>query len=101
MFNVVVIPSIIGIGIDGVVHMHHRYRREGPGSMLLVVRYTGAAILLASLTTAVGFGSSLVSSHQGLKSMGTLALLGILATYLSSVLLYPALMVLLEKPTPR
>jgi predicted RND superfamily exporter protein len=97
MFNMVVIPSIIGIGIDNAVHIYHRYRREGPGSVLAVVRKTGAAVSLASITTAVGFGSSLISHHAGLRSLGLLAVIGIGSTLLSAVVFFPALLVLLEK----
>ena len=97
MFNVIVLPSVVGIGIDNAVHIYHRYQDEGPGSLLLVVRRTGVAALLASLTTAVGFGSSLVSHHLGLQSLGMLAILGICATFLSAVVFFPCLLSLLER----
>lgn len=70
MFNMVVVPSVLGIGIDNAVHIYHRYRSEAPGSIRLVVRQTGMAATLASVTTAVGFGSSLISDHVGLRSLG-------------------------------
>lgn len=97
LFNIIVLPCVIGIGIDNVVHLYHRYRREGPGSVSFVVRRTGAAALLTSLTTCVGFGSSLISSHLGLRSMGTLAILAISATMLSSLVLFPCVLVVLER----
>jgi uncharacterized protein len=96
MFNLIVLPSLIGIGIDNAVHIFHRYREEGVGSLALVVRRTGAAAALASLTTAVGFGSSLVSHHVGLRSMGWLAILGIACTFVAATLFFPAFLSLRE-----
>ena len=42
--SIMVVPLIIGIGIDDGVHILHRYRLEGAGSMPLVLRTTGRAI---------------------------------------------------------
>ncbi len=97
MFNLIVLPSLIGIGVDNAVHIWHRYREEGPGSLELVLRRTGAAAALASVTTAVGFGSSLLSHHVGLRTMGWLAILGIACTFVSATLFFPALLSLLER----
>ncbi len=96
MFNIVVVPSVIGIGVDNAVHIFHRYRAEGAGSIRLVVRYTGAAALLASLTTGVGFGSSIVSHNQGLKSLGSLAVIGIVATFAAAVVFFPCFLSIIE-----
>lgn len=96
MFNMIVIPSVIGIGIDASVHFYHRYRTEGPGSSMFVLRHTGVAVFLASATTAIGFGSSLVCQHRGLQSLGTAAIAGIGATFVAAVLFFPAFLTLLE-----
>jgi predicted RND superfamily exporter protein len=97
MFNLVVLPSIVGIGVDNAVHFYHRYRAEKSESLLSVVRRVGAAALLCSLTTAVGFGSSLISFNVGLQSLGALAVLGIAATFLSDIVFFPCLIRLLER----
>jgi predicted RND superfamily exporter protein len=97
MFNLIVIPSVIGIGIDNALHIYHRYLERGPGSLRFVLRHTGAAALLASLTTGVGFGSSLVSHHLGLRCLGTLAIIGISFTLISATVFFPALLALLER----
>jgi predicted RND superfamily exporter protein len=101
MFNLIVIPAAIGIGIDDMVHLLSRYGEEGRGSVLRVVRTTGVAVLLTSLTTAVGFGSALVARHAGLRSLGTTALIAIGFTLLSALVLLPSLLVLGERLTRR
>jgi predicted RND superfamily exporter protein len=96
MFNLIVIPCMIGIGIDDLVHIYHRYLGKGPGSAGWVLRRTGAAALLASMTTAAGFGSSLIAHHPGLRSLGSMALVGIACAFVYAVVLLPCLLTLLE-----
>jgi uncharacterized protein len=96
MFNMVVIPSVIGIGIDNAVHILHRYREEGPGSILFVLRNTGAAAFLASATTAIGFGTTIVAHNLGLKSLGYTAMIGIGSTFVAAVFFLPCILSVLE-----
>ncbi|MBN2802469.1 MAG: MMPL family transporter [Deltaproteobacteria bacterium] len=97
MFNMIVFPSVIGIGIDNAVHILHRYKLEGKGSILFVLKNTGIAALLASFTTAVGFGSSMIAHNLGLKSMGVMAVIGITSTLFAAILVLPSILTLLEK----
>jgi uncharacterized protein len=97
MFNMIVLPSIIGIGIDNSVHIYHRYKSEGRGSVRLVIRTTGMATLLASVTTGIGFGSALIAHNVGLKSLGLLATIGISCTFAAAVLFFPCMLSLLER----
>jgi len=101
LFNIIMVPSIIGIGIDNSVHIYHRYRLEGEGSVLKVLRLTGMGTFLASLTTALGFGSALVSHHLGLRTMGMMAVSGIGATFVTATIFFPCLLVLIEKARER
>ncbi len=100
MFNLIVLPTVLGIGIDNLVHLVHRYERCGPGSMSFVWRRTGLSVLLSSLTTAIGFGAMLVAHHAGLRSLGTLALIAIGATLLAAALYLPALLVAIDRVAP-
>jgi hypothetical protein len=97
LFNIIVVPSIIGIGIDNSVHIYHRALSERFASVLRVMAGTGVAALLASLTTAVGFGSSLVSHHTGLRSLGILAVTGIAVTFVAATVFFPCLLALLAR----
>ncbi len=96
-FNVFVSTMVIGIGVDYGVHMIHRYREEqNSGSLLEGLEETGKAIILAALSTSVGFGSMSLSHYPGLRSMGLVAIIGALATAVVAVTLLPALMGLRE-----
>ena len=97
LFNIVVLPSVIGIGVDNGVHIFHRYREEGPGSLYFVLRRTGLAITMTTLTTIVGYSGLIMAHHPGLNSIGKLAVLGLTATYVAAVVVLPALLELFHK----
>ncbi len=101
LFNIVVIPSVIGIGVDNGVHIFHRYSEEGQGSLMHVLRNTGVAILMTTLTTMVGYSGLTVAHHPGLNSIGKLALVGIGLTFLTAVVVLPALLQFAEERTSR
>ena len=97
MFNMIVLPSVVGIGVDNAVHIFHRYVSEGKGSLKLVVRTTGVAALLASVTTGIGFGACIISHNVGLQTLGIMAIVGISATFLSATLFFPCFLSLIER----
>lgn len=90
--NLVAVPIVLGVGIDAGVHMVHRYRLEGHDGMVTVVAHTGRAILIASLTTMVGFGSLALATHRGMASLGLLLLLGVGACTVAALGLLPNLL---------
>ena len=91
--NLVAVPLIIGVGIDNGVHVIHRVRLEGREGMAVVLRHTGRAILIASLTTMIGFGSLSLASHRGLASLGVVLFLGVGSCLLTSTIVLPNLLV--------
>jgi len=95
-YNLVVLPAIIGIGNDAGAHIVHRYREEGPGSLVRVLRSTGEHVSMGALTTMVGFSGLLLSFHPGLNTIGALALTGIGTTLLAALLFLPSLIQVLE-----
>ncbi|MBM4388531.1 MAG: MMPL family transporter, partial [Deltaproteobacteria bacterium] len=60
LFNMVVLPTMIGIGVDNGLHIYHRYKEEGAGSIAFVLKHTGPPIFMASLTTVIGFTGVLI-----------------------------------------
>jgi len=95
-FNLVVLPAMIGIGNDVGVHLTHRYRESGKGSILRVLRSTGEHCTVGSLTTMIGFFGLLFSFHPGLRSIGQLAVVGVITTLLAALFFLPALVQFLE-----
>jgi hypothetical protein len=95
--NAVVLPNLLAIAVDNSVHLYHRYEEEGPGSLGHVVRHTGLAAVVATLSNAAGYGALLISHHAGLKSIGQIALLGVMCTFLGTTVFFPAMLALLER----
>lgn len=90
--NVVGVPLIAGVAIDGGVHLLHRYRESG--DLEEAVLGTGAAVMLSSLTTMVGFGSLAFASHRGYQSLGLILFVGVGASLVVTMFVLPALLCL-------
>ena len=76
---------ILGVGIDNGVHLLHRCRHDRASGVVGALSHTGRAIILFSATTMVGFVGLSVAGHQGLQSIGNLAILGITTCMLVSL----------------
>lgn len=88
--NMIVLPLILGIGIDDGVHVVHDFRRShGP---YRISASTASAVLITSLTTMVGFGSLMIASHQGLQSLGRVLTIGVSCCLFTSLVMLPALL---------
>lgn len=88
--NMIVLPLILGIGIDDGVHVVHDFRRQrGPYRMSAS---TAGAVLITSLTTMVGFGSMMIASHRGLQSLGRVLTIGVTCCLFTSLIMLPALL---------
>jgi hypothetical protein len=91
--NLFVVTMILGIGVDYGIHVIHRYLevRAGDGAGVVdAVEETARGVLLAALTTVVGFGSLVTSHYPGLVSMGLVSILGTFATALVAITVVPA-----------
>ncbi len=95
-YNLVVLPTVLGVGADGGVHLSHRYQEEGKGSIRKILRSTGEHITMGAVTNAIGFGGLITSNHPGLRSIGVLAVLGIGMTLASTLIFFPALIQVAE-----
>ncbi|SHH44629.1 efflux RND transporter permease subunit [Thermosipho atlanticus] len=81
--NIIALPLIIGIGVDDGIHLIHRYRKER--NMKNALTSTGKAITMTTLTTAVAFGSFVLSKYRGFIGFGILLLLGVIFSYLITI----------------
>ncbi|PWN06537.1 efflux RND transporter permease subunit [Rhodohalobacter mucosus] len=98
-YNIVVMPTLLGIGDDSGIHLVHRYLEEGRGSILKVVRSTGEHVTVSALTTMLGFAGLLFSSHPGMRTIGELAVTGIGLLLLASLVVLPSALQVLEAIT--
>ena len=89
--NMIVLPLILGIGVDDGLHIVHDFHARGDRRFRISTNTT-LAVLLTSLTTMVGFGSMGIADHRGLQSLGIVLLLGVGLCLLNSWFTLPALL---------
>ena len=96
--NVLVLPLILGVGVDSAIHLVHRHRFAGGPELQgatpevdVLSTSTAHAVLFSALTTMGSFGSLALSTHPGLASLGQLLLIGVTYTLVCNLVLLPAL----------
>jgi hopanoid biosynthesis associated RND transporter like protein HpnN len=94
--NVVVLPLLLGVGVDSGIHLVRR-TRAGDSEESLPQTTTGA-VFYSALTTIVGFGSLAFSDHLGIASMGILLVNGMVLVLAANLVFLPALLRLVIKP---
>ena len=86
--NLIVLPLVLGIGVDDGVHVVHDFRLQR--GQYHMSTSTISAIVLTSLTSMAGFGSLLVASHHGLYSVGLVMVIGVASCLFVSLVPLPA-----------
>ena len=94
--NLIVLPLVLGIGVDDGVHVVHDYRLQEAG-MYRTSSSTMNAIVLTSFTSMIGFGSMMVAAHRGLYSVGLVLVVGVGSCLVVSLVLMPALLTLISR----
>jgi predicted RND superfamily exporter protein len=94
--NVIVLPLILGIGVDSGIHLVHRHRSGLQGATDLLSTSTARAVLFSALTTLVSFGTLAFSNHLGISSLAKLLCIGIFLMLLSNVIVLPAILAWLD-----
>lgn len=88
--NVIVLPLIIGLGVDSGIHIALR-RRMVASTAAFYQTSTPRAVLFSGLTTIAAFATLGLSEHRGTASMGQMLAIAIALTLASTLLLTPAL----------
>jgi len=98
--NIIVLPLLLGLGVDSGIHLVMRARDEASGKIAskndggaaLLHTSTPRAVLFSALTTAGSFGALATSGHRGTASMGLFLTIAIGMTLLCMLVVLPAMM---------
>ncbi len=92
--NIIVLPILLGFGVSHGLYLLHRFL-EGTSPMV-ALRSVGAAVASSTLTTVAGFGAMIWADHNGLKTVGLLAVIGLVMTLLVSFTVLAAVLQILH-----
>ena len=98
--NVFGLPLILGAAAEYGLNIVLRYMEGREHGGPLVARSTVMGVLVAGLTTMVGFGSLLLAHHRGIYGMGLLLTLGTAASLIASLIVLPVLLRFWEPAPP-
>lgn len=103
-----IIPILlIGLGVDYAIHLNSRYREEVSGGETVgegvntSLTTVGIALVLATVTTFVGFMTNLTNPLPALRDFGILASVGIVAAFLVLMTFVLAIRFLLDRRAER
>jgi len=91
LFNVIMIPALLGMGVDNGVHMFTRWK-EYHGHTMSAASELFIPLFLCTFTTMLGYAGMIIAAHPGLRSIGTLAVLGMMMLWFTSVVILPAML---------
>lgn len=97
--NMIALPLIVGVGVDNGVHVVHDWRARRGSGPYRVEPGVARGILVAGLTTVIGFGALMISEHRGLAGLGAILALGVSGSLGTALLLLPWLLSLLGSVT--
>jgi predicted RND superfamily exporter protein len=91
MANILMVPLVLGLGVDTGIHIVHRHRQAQAGveAMDPAIR---RAVMISGLTTIGTFCSLSLSPHQGAASIGLLLTIAIGLLLIISLVLMPILL---------
>jgi predicted RND superfamily exporter protein len=92
--NIIILPILLGFGVSHGLYLLHRFL-EGT-SPVVALRSVGAAVASSTLTAIAGFGALFAAQHNGLKSMGLVACLGLTTTLIVSFTVLAAVLQLIH-----
>ena len=97
--NLIVLPLVLGIGVDDGVHVMHDFRMQR--GRYRMSSSTINAIVLTSLTSMIGFGSMMVAAHRGLYSLGLVLVVGVGSCLFISLVPLPAILTVVSRAGAR
>jgi predicted RND superfamily exporter protein len=94
--NFSALPITFGIGVDYAVNVAQRYEADRDTSIARVLRTSGGAVVLCSLTTMLGYVALVGSHNAAIRGLGAIAAVGEVSCLLAAVLVMPSLWQLAE-----
>jgi len=95
--NIIVLPLILGAGIDSAIYIINRYRQGSETPAQVATGSAGIGVFLNALTILSSFGALMIAHHRGVFSIGAVMSLGMVASVTVFMVFLPALLTLWGK----
>lgn len=95
--NTIFMPLVVGAGVEYGVIIIQRWRENRSGQGRLPFS-TGKGIILAALTTTIGFGVLMIARNRGIFSLGFVAWEGSICVLAAALLILPAVLSFMRRP---
>ena len=99
--DVIVLPLLLGIGVDSGIHMVHRARIRSAADEALLGTSTARAVVFSACTTIASFGTLALVPHRGMANLGQLLVIGVTWTVIANLVLLPALLAMRDRSATR
>ena len=96
--NVFGLPLILGAGAEYGLSIVTRFMEDREHGGPLIARSTVMGVLIAALTTLVGFASLMLADHRGIYGLGLLLTLGTITSMVAALIVLPVLLRLCYRP---
>lgn len=87
LYDALVLPVLFGVTIDESMFLLHAVRQS---SVAEALRTQGPLVAATALTTAAGFAALLACRFQGLRDLGAIGAIGVLAGLVAALVVVPA-----------
>jgi hopanoid biosynthesis associated RND transporter like protein HpnN len=95
--NMIAFPLILGVGADNGVHVLHDFKSRDRKKRYRLSHATGRGIMVAALTTILGFGTLMIAQHRGMASLGLILTVGVTCCMTTALVFLPALLYVMGK----
>jgi predicted exporter len=96
VYDALVLPVLFGVTIDESMFLLHAAQGRSPEDAL---RAQAPLVAATALTTAAGFGALAACRFEGLRDLGVVGAIGVVAGLLASLVVVPAAVRVLNSPT--
>jgi predicted RND superfamily exporter protein len=87
VYDALVLPVLFGVTVDESMFLLHAARER---SMAEALRTQGPLVAATALTTAAGFGALIACRFDGLRDLGAVGAIGVLAGLIAALVVVPA-----------
>ena len=95
VYDALVLPVLFGVTVDESMFLLHAARK---GSMAEALRTQGPLVAATALTTAAGFAALIACRFDGLRDLGEVGAIGVLAGLAAALVVVPAAVRVLAGP---